>query len=204
MSAMDYWHGGRRGIAVGEYIRSPHERRHEWSRMERQLEMYAEKLGYNDERDPKRVYLTTDRELARGWAMNRTLRMEGGGALYRVRPVPPSSLEVDPDYAASGFSARRALVLEVAEALVQMPEEEATRAICKYSLWTDDSRMYDDDGYMLPPPEHRALGAVPQQYRHLGRWFRVVPGHAMVLLDGQVFMAPRSSAPSARSGVEMR
>ncbi|MGV8048525.1 hypothetical protein PJP07_30455, partial [Mycobacterium kansasii] len=65
----DYWHGGRRGIAVGEYIRSPNERRREWSALERQIEAGYRQIGYDADRDPKRVYVTTDRELARGWAM---------------------------------------------------------------------------------------------------------------------------------------
>lgn len=191
---VDYWHGGRRAIVVGDYVRSPHDRRREWSALERQIEAHYRRVGYDADRDPKRVYFTTDRELARGWAMNDMLQLEGGGALYRVRPVPPSSLESDRDYAGVGFSARRALVLEVAEDPVQMTEEAATRAVCaQYSLWTDDSRMYDDDGYMLPPPEHRAQGATPDLYRHLGRWFSVLPGHTMVLRDGRVYMAPRSS-----------
>lgn len=190
----DYWHGGRRGIAVGEYIRSPNERRREWSALERQIEAGYRQIGYDADRDPKRVYVTTDRELARGWAMNQLLAREGGGALYRVKPVPPSSMVPDPDYEETAFSARRALVLEVAEDPVQMTEEEATRAVCaRYSLWSDDSRMYDDDGYMLPPPEHWAAGATPELYRYLGRWFQVPHGHTMVLRDGRVFTAPKSS-----------
>ncbi|TXH08417.1 MAG: hypothetical protein E6R04_10740 [Spirochaetes bacterium] len=189
----DFWHGGRRGIAVGEYIRSPDERRREWSARERQIEALARRTGYNSDRDPKRVYLTTDRELARGWVI-RCLQGEGGGALYRVRPLPPSSVESDPDFEETGFSARRALVLEVAEDPVQMTEDQALRAVtARYSLWSDDSRMYDDDGYMLPPPEHQAAGATPELYRHLGRWFQVLPGYTMALRDGQVFMAPEWS-----------
>lgn len=129
-------------------------------------------------------------ELARGWVV-RCLQVEGGGALYRVQPVPPSSVEPDPDYEETGFSARRALVLEVAEDPVQMTEDQAVRAVSgRYSLWSDDSRMYDNAGYMQPPPEHRAAGATPELYRHLGRWFEVWPGHVMMLRDGQVFMGP--------------
>lgn len=35
---VDYWHGGRRGIAVGDMLRSPYERRSEWSAIERRVE----------------------------------------------------------------------------------------------------------------------------------------------------------------------
>lgn len=195
MAEKSFWHGGRRGITVGQFIRAPRERRREWSALERQQEAHYARHGYDSDRDPKRVYFTTDRELARGWAMNDMLALEGGGALYRVKPMPPSSLEPDPDYAATGFSARRAVVLEVAEDPVQMDAEAATRAVCaKYSLWTDGGRMYDDEGYMQPPATHRQGGATPELYRHLGRWFLMPPGHSLVFLDGQIFLAPTSSA----------
>lgn len=189
----DYWHGGRRGIAVGDYIRSPQERRGELSPLEYLRESGYRYSGYNADRDPKRVYFTTDRELARGWAMNELLqKRENGGALYRVRPMPPSSVESDPDFAATGFSARRALVLEVVEDPVQMPEEDAIRATCaKYMLWTDGSRMYDDEGWMQPCSEHRAVGVTPEAYRHLGRWFRLMPWQVVVWRNGRVSVSDK-------------
>lgn len=184
---VEYWHGGRRRIAVGDLITSPHERRRDMPRKERQLEAIARQMGYNTDRDPKRVYFTTDRELARGWAMHPMLLDEGGGALYRVKPVPPSSVESDNDYLPVGFSARRAEVLEVVEDLVQMSEADADRARAKYSTWEDYSTpMYDADGYLTPPPTHREQGAGPELYRHFGKWFPILPGQAMVLRDGQV------------------
>jgi len=139
----EYWHGGRRNIGVGGLIRSPHERRHEWSARERQVEALAQHLGYNADRDPKLVYFTTDRELARAWAATH-FEDEGGGSLYRVRPVPPSSLEPDPDYEPVGYSARRAEVLEVVEDLVAMDSDAAEAAIGRYATWDDYvSPMYD-------------------------------------------------------------
>jgi hypothetical protein len=182
---MKYWHGGRRGIAAGEHLKSPHERRREWLPHERKIEHLAAQMGYNNDRDPKRVYFTTDRELARGWAATHFER-EDGGALYLVKPMPPSSLEPDPDYLGTGFCARRALVLDVPEDTVQMLSDDAQRAIClRYSLWSDLSPMYDFDGYMLPPPEHRAAGATAETYRHLGTWI-ADPG-SVALLDGRAY-----------------
>lgn len=188
---MDYWHGGRRGIGVGEFLRGPYDRRRDWTPRERLFEATASAMGiYNADRDPHRVYVTTDRELARGWAATH-FEHEGGGALYRVRPLPPSSIEVDPDYKASGFSARRAEVLEVVEDLVQMDPDDALRAInCKYSVWTDDTPMYDYDGYMLPCNAHREGGATPELFRHLGKWYLVPPGHSVVFRAGRVSVVP--------------
>lgn len=196
---VDYWHGGRRGIKVGDLLKGPYERKHEWSPQERAIEEGYRQLGiYNSERNPRRVYFTTDRELARGWAMHEMLRREGGGALYRVKPLPPSSLEPDPDIRETGFSARRAEVLEVVEDPVQMDEDDALRATnWKYSLWEDDSPMYDYDGYMLPSPEHRNGGATPDLFRHLGKWFHVPPDHVVVWRGtGRVFVLPRSALDS--------
>ncbi|MEN4460404.1 hypothetical protein VXE65_00040 [Mycolicibacterium conceptionense] len=196
---VDYWHGGRRGIKVGDLLKGPYARKQEWSLTERNIERQHLHRGiYNSERDPRRVYFTTDRELARGWAMHAMLQAEGGGALYRVKPLPPSSLEPDPDIRATGFSARRAEVLEVVEDLVQMDEDDALRATnWKYTLWEDDSPMYDYDGYMLPSPEHRNGGATPDLFRHLGKWFHVPPDHVVVWRGtGRVFVLPRSALDS--------
>lgn len=164
---VDYWHGGRRGIKVGDLLKGPYARKQEWSLTERNIERQHLHRGiYNSERDPRRVYFTTDRELARGWAMHAMLQAEGGGALYRVKPLPPSSLEPDPDIRATGFSARRAEVLEVVEDLVQMDE-------------------------------HRNGGATPDLFRHLGKWFHVPPDHVVVWRGtGRVFVLPRSALDS--------
>ena len=187
--SVDYWHGGRRGIAVGDMLRSPYERRREWSAIERQTEAMMAQIGYDADRNPRRVYFTTDRELARAWAMH--LEIEGGGSLYRVRPAQPSSLEPDPDYLGVGFSARRAVVLEVVEDLVVMDDEEARRITGQYYVWEDGSPIYDLDGYMLPPPAARDAGAPAAAYRHFGRWFQVPPGHMVGWLGhGDAFLHP--------------
>ncbi|WP_071288237.1 hypothetical protein [Mycolicibacterium llatzerense] len=187
----DYWHGGRRGIAVGGLIRSPHERRHEWSTRERQAEAVARLTGYNADRNPKLVYFTTDRDLARAWAATH-FEAEGGGSLYRVRPLPPSSLETDTDYEPVGFSARRAEVLEVVEDLVAMGADAADAAIGRYATWEDYiSPMYDADGYMLPPPAARALGAPAEMFRHFGRWFSIPPGCVVGIQNGRAVVGPK-------------
>ncbi|MDO2384300.1 hypothetical protein QRB41_12920 [Mycobacterium avium subsp. hominissuis] len=137
------------------------------------------------------MYFTTDRELARGWATH--LDFEGGGSLYRVRPAPPSSLELDPDYPGVGFAARRAVVLEVVEDLVEMDDEEVQRVTNgRYTRWEDGSPVYDQDGYMLPPPAARDAGAPAEAYRHFGRWFTIPPGFIVGWLGhGEAFLHPR-------------
>lgn len=92
------------------------------------------------------MYFTTDRELARGWAVT---RVGGGGSVYLVRPVPADDLELDADFVDPvGFSAPRAKIIEVAERTVYMSEDEAKRACClKYVLWVDGSPAYDYEGF---------------------------------------------------------
>lgn len=75
---VNYWHAGRRGLRPGDLLRSPYERRHEMSGRERHVESVAIQAGYNADRDPQQVYFTTDRELARGWAVT---RVHGGGSV---------------------------------------------------------------------------------------------------------------------------
>ena len=165
---IDYWHGGRRGLRPGDFLRSPFERRNALSDRERLVEHVKDQAGYHDARDPHRVYFTTDRELARGWAVT---RVRGGGSVYRVRPVPTDLLEPDPDFCEAAFSAPRAKIIEVAERTVYMTDDEAKRACClKYVLWDDGSPAYDYDGYFQPPPARREFGKTAADYRYLGRW----------------------------------
>ncbi|MDQ1717323.1 MAG: hypothetical protein QOF92_933 [Pseudonocardiales bacterium] len=134
------WHGGTPGIGVGEYIESPYTRRNQLSLRQREKEAVYRGSGLNKLRDQKRVYFTSDRELARAWAVVGC----GGGTLYRVRPVPPSSLEVDPDYPDGGFSARRAEVLDVVETTIAMSDDQAHHIASRHQTWSDLSPMYDE------------------------------------------------------------
>ncbi len=116
------------------------------------------------------MYFTTDRELARGWAVT---RVAGGGSVYRVRPVPADDLELDADFVDPvGFSAPRAKIIEVAERTVYMSEDEAKRACClKYVLWVDGSPAYDYDGFFQRRrPIAVQLGKTAADYRFLGPW----------------------------------
>lgn len=183
--AMDYWHGGAPDIAVGEIIEGPARRRGRLRQEQLAQERFLARTRYSEMRDPKRVYFTTDRELARGWAVTN----RDNGSLYRVRPVPSASLELDPDFPPVGFSARRAEVLEVAEIRVEMPEDEAMRACCRYITWNDDSPTYDAEGFLLPPPEHRGRGKAAEDYRHLGKWVNI-DGGLMLSPSGTIYVNP--------------
>lgn len=185
---VQYWHGGVRGLRAGDMLRSPFERRHELTGTERRNELHSAAAGYNDDRNPHRVYFTTDRQLARGWART---KVAGGGSLYRVRPVPAAAMEPDPDYGASAFCAPRAKILAVAEKTIMMTEDEAHLACTAgYTTWFDGSPRYDAEGYFQPPPSRLAQGKTAADYRFLGKWASVLQ------LDGQlVFETDRGLRP---------
>ena len=45
------------------------------------------------------------------------------------------------------------------------------KAVGPYMTWADGSPLYDQDGYLIPPPEAMANGLEPVRYRALGKWF---------------------------------
>jgi hypothetical protein len=55
-----------------------------------------------------------------------------------------------------------------------MTVDEANQVWRNYQRWSDHSLMYDADGYLLPPPEHRKVGKTAADYRHFGQWFPLI------------------------------
>lgn len=89
------WHGGAPGLRVGDRLLPPSQTGLAFTRLQASLEAG---LGPIAQR-PDRVYMTSERKLARAWAGIWTLDgvRYGGGALYRCEPDEP--LEPDPDLA---------------------------------------------------------------------------------------------------------
>ena len=139
---ISYWHGGVPGLAVGQEIRPAIER-----------SMPVAYLHKQYDTDPKRVYITTDKGLAASFAaqwFDAKKLKQGGGTLYRVRPV--GMLEVDPDFdhvpglAYSCDSAviekiEKCKIIETIELRLQA-EKHVTRANAR--------KMYDDRAYLHP------------------------------------------------------
>lgn len=101
-----FWHGGIRGLQVGEFILPPAETL-SWLRVS---EVMAEARA-------DRVYITTDREVARVFAAITTDGI-GSSRLYRVQPV--GDYRPDPDNLTCSFEARRALIVTVEETTEQL------------------------------------------------------------------------------------
>lgn len=158
----ELWHGGAPGIAVGDFIESEAALAHRGIR-------YGSR---GVEHDAKLAYLTSDRQFARAFA-TRTAIFAGQGCLYRVAPVPPSSLGIDSDFAESGisFTCARARVEEVAETNIAMSARESLQVIGPHMTWADGRPIYDKDGYMSPAGNWP--GADSDQVRSLGAWNQV-------------------------------
>jgi len=165
-----YWHGGYPGLSAGQLLRPPKDVPDALERLLDQLAavqgtVYGEHPGEFD-----RVYITTDRELAR--AFGHRMRNEIGasvGALYRVSPV--GDLEADPDYenVVAGLSAScsAARIEEVEEDPVVMTLDEERAAAGKYQTWESGGPMYDAEGRVIPDATMRALGLTEADTRAL-------------------------------------
>jgi hypothetical protein len=156
--AVEYWHGGPAGRAVGDLLIPGTEApgiSHGVDEMT--PEIFAQQR-------PDFVYITIDRNLALDYSiLNAKL---GPAALYRVKPRGP--LQPDPDYP-SGISHRcRAAVVLAVESDVITAETPDTGAHLGYSTWDDGSPLYDSDGYPLPNKIHQSSGVKPSHLRGLG------------------------------------
>lgn len=156
--ATTYWHGGARGLTVGDQIVPAVE-------LDRLPATY---LADFYDSDPTRVHMTSDHLLGRSYASQ--FCTLGGGDLYEVEPV--GELVEDPDYLGLGVSwtAPRALIVAVVETDVRITPTEYARATGRHQRWDDGNPVYSPDGYFLPTPASRALGVTAADLRGLGQW----------------------------------
>lgn len=141
---MTFWHGGRAGLRIGDQLLPPIITQDQMSTSH-----------FMNEARVDRVYFTTDRELARVFSAAVYTGVKSS-ALYRVQPA--GDVEVDPDFAATGYQARRAVVLEVAETDVQLSEAERYRRTGRYLTWDDGRPMYDADGRLQVTRQMEQIG----------------------------------------------
>lgn len=160
-----YWHGGAPGLRVGDSLRPAVELR------DRPL-IYAAAASMpgGDEypANPRLVYITTDKTLARAFA-GKTIGPHGrGGDLYNVRPRQP--IEPDPDFAAAGISytCAAAKIIAVAERGITLTTALKIHAN-RFTSWGDGGPIYTRDGYALPSQIMRGHGITAEDLRALGR-----------------------------------
>jgi len=161
---LTFWHGGAPGYSPGDEILSP-ARLGGGSVNVPMVPGYGQHPGRED-----RVYLTTDRQLARAYGWRGARRPEGTGWLYRVEPVGVP--EVDADYASGAhphlsFQCAVITVIAVEESPVVMTKIDATAAAARYMTWNDGRPMYDPQGYFIPSVETQASGLTRVDARQL-------------------------------------
>jgi hypothetical protein len=113
------------------------------------------------------VYVTSNLEVARAFAAQR-----GNRSVYEVELA--GFIYDDPDYppecGAGCAMCDWATVVRLIEEEVDMTLDDAWKLMSRYLVWSDLSRMYDDDGYATASPEMRAIGRGADELRQLGRY----------------------------------
>lgn len=159
-----FWHGGIAGLVSGTVLLG----RTEAEAQGLDVAHYALQPGYElGVTDPERVYFSSDRELARGFAGRINIRdtvtgiVFQHGTLYEVEPL--GEIERDPDGTGNvSWCAPRARILAVAEKNVRLNRYEVTERLGPTMTWKDGSPIYSPDGQFIPSPEQRTSGSQHQ------------------------------------------
>jgi hypothetical protein len=113
------------------------------------------------------VYVTSKLEVARAFAVQR-----GDRSVYEV--APEGFIYPDPDYpeesGAGCMICDWATVVRVVEEDVDMTLDGAWRLMSQHLVWSDRSRIYDDDGYATASPDMRRASIGAEELRQLGRY----------------------------------
>lgn len=168
-----YWHGGQPGLTTGTVLVG----RDDASAHGVDSTRYDMQDGYAlGVTKPNRVYFSSERELARGFASQfrigdaTTGIIYQHGSLYEIEPI--GEVEEDEDFQGRGVSwcAPQARILRVVEPNVALSSYQATERIGPYMTWADGSPIYGAAGEYLPSPEQVAAGVFPVWQDTLPAW----------------------------------
>ena len=158
---------------------------------------YELQPGYEiDVTDPHRVYFSTNREFARGFAGRIQVRdaqtgiIAQHGSLYEVEPL--GEIAPDPDFLGSGvsWSASSARVVAVVEVDVDLDVYAVTERIGPYMTWSDGSPVYSRTGdYLLSPQQISAN-------QHQSRLAALTPWTPVEYVNAWLLNVPTSDRPS--------
>lgn len=115
-------------------------------------------LGFDYPGDPSLVHVTTDRKFAEVYAGAYSAMNNGGGTVYRVRPL--GKLADDPDQEAwpgLAYTCYEAEVLEAAEKDVQFTIERQLY-LTRFAQWNDGSPRWTATGHLNLNPSLKAHG----------------------------------------------
>lgn len=195
LSGATFWHGGAPGLQIGEVLLTA-----QAAVVAGRVDTaHALQRGYADgTTDRRRVYFTTDREMARGYCGLYKVDAETSGALYRVQPI--GAVEVDPDFEGRNVSwcAPGARILAVEEEQVDVDEFGAMERIGPYMAWKNGDPIYSPAGHFLPSPEMGQYGItapwLAERYRRWTPWEFIDADLRSMLASGRR-PAPVTSSP---------
>lgn len=192
LTGATFWHGGAPGLQAGEVLLTAHAA----LMAGRTDTAHSLQKGYADgTTDSRRVYFTTDREMARGYCGLYKVDDDVAGSLYRVAPIGP--VQVDPDFDGRNVSwcAPGARIIEVEEEQVDVDEFGAMERIGPYMAWENGDPIYSPFGHFLPSPEMGQFGItapwLAERYRQWTPWELVQADLRSMLAAG------RRPAPSS-------
>lgn len=180
-AAPRYYHGGPRGLSVGEKI-LPRNALPQWRGLSVTWQAGQPAADFGDLGDT--VSLTTDRTIAHAYAGNylSPQNVRTAGQVYQVEPLAP--VELDPDFPASASTICRCTRgARIVAALDVVPVETNPRVLTKalaphiVALRTHEP-FYDDEGYIIFTEAWERFGATPTTLRALGPW---IPKHLIPL-----------------------
>lgn len=181
-----FWHGGAPGLEVGAVLLTAQAAK----AAGREDTAHALQHGYADgTTDARRVYFTTDREMARGYCGLYKVGDAASGSLYRVEPIGP--VEPDPDFEGRDVSwcAPGARIVEVEEEQVDVDEFGAMERIGPYMAWKNGDPIYSPVGHFLPSPEMGKFGItapwLAERYRPWTPWELVDSDLRSMLASGR-------------------
>lgn len=195
VSEATFWHGGAPALQVGDVLLTA-----EAALAAGRLDTaHSLQRGYADgTTDRRRVYFTTDREMARGYCGLYKVDTETSGSLYRVEPI--GAVEVDPDSEGRKvcWCAQSARILAVEEEQVNVDEFGAMKRLGPYMAWQNGDPIYSPAGDFLPSPEMGQYGITAPWLAHrYHRWtpWELIDTHPRSMLASGRRPAPFRSTP---------
>lgn len=208
-----FWHGGSPGLEPGTVLLGRAEAESTGAVSPARYEQqHGYALGLTS---PERVYFSSSREFAEGFAARFTMRDDitgtgvvmQHGALYEVEPLGP--IEVDPDFESSGVSwcAPRARIVSIANPDVRLDPHASTERIGPYQTWSDGTPVYERNGVYRRSPEQAAAGNPQALFDAFTPWTPVEFINNWVLQDESGDRPAKSRfaaiAAQASSGIEV-
>lgn len=183
-----YYHGGAPGLAAQEHIVSAADLGHVY------VHGYATGSSALDVYDPSLVYISTDLDVAIGFAaryVDPQTAITGGGWVYEVTPSETPAPDPDwPVFPEEFLTTKRATIQRIIRRDVVMSRPEQVQLERRYLVWDSrDDPRYDAEGFMRPSKQMVEYGVTSDLLRGYGKWLPIEvidPAGRYVPLPGHI------------------